>query len=650
MDEPNRGLDLKAFLPSTPPFQTLPPAALETLVSAAKVRDFPAEETLLDPAGPPPEALYLIVSGGVRVIAPRKGRHTEERVLDLRGEREIFCLLSLLGNRPSPFRFVTEGETRCILLPKGPFLNLLEEFPEVLLEFGVGGGRGPGGEVGSGPNGRGEAKGGLDGPDPLQFSSKVRDFMHRHVITCPEDRTVVEAARQMTQKGVGSLLVVDRDGAPVGMLTDGDLRKKIVASGSLRDLPVAQVMNTPLLFLSPEAFYFEAVLFMIRNRIKVLPVMEGGALLGILSERDLVISQGNNPVGIIRDIQQALDVEELVRIRQEINRTLRVMLERGGRTREICQLITQLNDHLTLRILHLAEEAMVLKGKGRPPVAYAWMALGSEGRQEQTLSTDQDNALVFADSDPQGEEMARRYFLVLSKYVVSGLERCGFPRCNGGMMATNPKWCQPLHVWKDYYRKWIFQRELSAQDILISSIFFDFRQIWGDEGLIQALRETVDQAIPESKVFLPHMALRSLELQPPLGFFNRLVVEKSGEHKDSINIKLHGLMPLIDAIRILAMEQGIARTNTLERLEGLVEKGVFTQSEGRDLGEAFNFLMLLRFQHHLARMKEGLPLDNYVQPARLSPIRRSMLKSSFKTIGQLQRQLETRFGLTVFRK
>jgi CBS domain-containing protein len=274
------------------------------------------------------------------------------------------------------------------------------------------------------------------------------------------------------------------------------------------------------------------------------------------------------------------------------------------------------------------------------------MALGSEGRQEQTLFTDQDNALIFADTDASREPEIQAYFLSLAQQVVSGLERCGFPLCTGEIMASNPKWCQPLQTWKKYYRRWIFNRGLSNQDVLISSIFFDVRALYGQKELVLELKKAIEYDIPQSETFFRQLAMRSLELQTPLSFFNRLVVQKSGIHKNKLNIKSDGLMPLIDAVRVLALEQTNFRTNTLERIEALIEKEVFSPTEGNDLREAFNLMMLLRLQNHLSQMNQGKELNNYINPDELSLIQRSVLKAAFKSIAQLQGRIEIRYGIS----
>jgi CBS domain-containing protein len=324
---------------------------------------------------------------------------------------------------------------------------------------------------------------------------------------------------------------------------------------------------------------------------------------------------------------------------------MNVILEHGGMAKDICELITTLNDHLTRKIIALAEEAMVREGRGRPPVPYAWLALGSEGRREQTLRTDQDNALVFVDHSPEVEEEARSYFLNLAEKVVSGLEQCGFPRCKGGIMAVNPRWCQPLHVWKRYFRHWITDVDYPAEEVLATFVFFDCRPIYGQYELATDTAGYILGLLDEGNSFAREMAKTALLHKTPLGFFKRLVVEKSGEHKNKLNLKLNGLTPLVDAIRTLALGQKVFETNTLDRISALVEKESLTPAEADDLRDAFNVIMLIRVRHHVNVLRQGGIPDNYVNPDELSIIQRTMLKEAFKTIDRLQGLLELRYDI-----
>jgi CBS domain-containing protein len=646
MDKRSAGL-IYDFIGKVPPFNLLPEVERRDLASMVSVQSFPKGTSILSPDGSPTRHLYIIRSGGVKFFI--RDDKSQEVPIDMRSEGELFGFVSLLSGRPSPFKIVAETDTVCLLIEKGIFMRLMDSYSSFLLYFTMGPSKGFKDKDEDGVGGRGPAAARHE-PDILLFSARVGDIMHPRVFICPADKTAIQAARQMTERNVGCLLVTDQGGRPVGILTDGDIRRKLVASGLMKDLPLERIMTSPLISVPPDCFLFDAILLMIKKGIKYLPVMKDGELMGIISERDLMISQGNNPVAIIRKIQKSSFLEELAALRSDINHSLAIMLERGGKAREICQLITQLNDHLAERVIVLSIAKMKEKGLGPPPIPFAWLALGSEGRQEQTLSTDQDNALVFADSDPTVEEKARAYFLSLAELVVAGLEACGFPRCNGDMMASNPTWCQPLRTWKEYFNKWIFQRDLSAQDILISSIFFDFRAIYGDDSLPGDLRKHVYKAIPQSKVFLPHMALRSLELKTPLSFFNRFVLERSGKYKNHLNIKRHGLMPLVDSVRILSLEQALASNNTLDRIEELAQRKVLSANDAKDLQEAFNLMLLMRLQHHLDRMKQGEDLNDYIQPADLSMIQRYNLKMAFKAIERLQGQMEIRYGLTALRR
>jgi CBS domain-containing protein len=404
-------------------------------------------------------------------------------------------------------------------------------------------------------------------------------------------------------------------------------------------------MNRPVQSVSPDSFCFEAILSMITNRVKYLPVMDGMKLVGIISEHDLMVSQGNNPVAVIKGFQQAKSIDELVAIRKNIDLAMRVILEHGGMAKDICELITTLNDHLTQKIITLAEEAMVREGYGRPPVPYAWLALGSEGRREQTLRTDQDNALIFADNSPEREEEVRSYFLNLAEKVVSGLERCGFPRCKGGIMAITPKWCQPFHVWKEYFRHWIVDVDFPTEEILATFVFFDCRPIFGQYELVTRIAGHILEFFDQGNSFAREMAKTAILHKTPLGFFKRLVVEKSGEHKNKLNLKLNGLTPLVDAIRTLALDQKVFDTNTLDRISSLVDKEGLTRAEADDLRDAFNVIMLVRVRHHVNVVSQGGIPDNFVNPDELSIIQRTMLKEAFKTIDRLQGLLELRYDI-----
>ena len=290
---------LKDFIKTVPPFHLLPRNRMDELVRTLMIEYFPKGETILSPKGPPTRFLYIIRSGGVRFLQSEK---EGDRIYDYRDEGDFFGLISLLSGEPSPFTIVAEEDTLCYLIKKDVFKKLLGEFPDVFLYFTSGPSKGfrqfDTALVRAEP-----------GTEQVLFACRIREVMHTNVLTCSPEETVVGIARRMTERGVGSVIVVDDIGVPMGILTDGDLRSKVLASGKPINLPVMDVMNRPVQCISPDAFCFEAILSMTTNRIKYLPIMDGTELVGIISEHDLMVSQGNNPVAVIKGIQQATTIE-----------------------------------------------------------------------------------------------------------------------------------------------------------------------------------------------------------------------------------------------------------------------------------------------------------------------------------------------------
>jgi CBS domain-containing protein len=317
------------------------------------------------------------------------------------------------------------------------------------------------------------------------------------------------------------------------------------------------------------------------------------------------------------------------------------LLHAGVPTQDITSFISECNDRLTRRIIVLTEDALREEGLGSPPVPYCWLALGSEGRKEQTLRTDQDNAIVYTDPEAESDQEVRNYFHNLAQRVVSGLEICGFPLCKGNIMASNPDWCQPQTVWRRYFAEWI--TEASPEDLRNCSIFFDFRPLGGASSLAQKLRIFLNDYVQRNRAFLRHLTTNALFNGPPLGFLRTLVVEKTGIHKNELNLKMSGLVPVVDALRVLGLSEQITATNTLRRLELVRENHVLSQNVASDIKEAFSFIMLLRINHHLGQKEQNEEPSDYIDPKSLSKIQRRSLIEAFNVIRDLQGELKAGF-------
>jgi CBS domain-containing protein len=474
--------------------------------------------------------------------------------------------------------------------------------------------------------------------DHLLFTTPVGDIATTGVVTVEEDTTIRGAALEMSKNRISCLIVMDRNGLPTGIITDRDLREKVVARGRSVNDPVKDIMTLPLIRVDVKDYCFEAVLKMIKHNIHHILVIKEGRLKGVLSNHDLMLLQGSSPLSFAKDLESQESIDGLVPVSAKINRVVGLLLKEGARASNITKIIAELNDRLVRKVLEFAERKF-----GKPPVPYCWLSFGSEGRKEQTFKTDQDNAIVYA--DPAGaaqEEAAQRYFADFALYVRDGLVKCGFPLCPADFMASNPKWCQPLSVWKKHFTGWIHHPTPEA--ILRSLIFFDFRPLYGEESLGIELREFLMKNLKGQNLFLAHMASATMKNRPPLGFFRTFIVEKGGEHKDELNLKVRGIGPLVDIVRLLSLESGVSETSTLERIEAMKGKHPTIDAMGSELVQAFEFITLLRIHHQVEQIERGEAPDNFINPRTLSNLEKRILKESFQVISTVQDDIVNQYG------
>ena len=440
----------------------------------------------------------------------------------------------------------------------------------------------------------------------------------------------------MAAKGVGSILVLGSAGELDGIVTDRDLRNRVLAEGRSADEPVTAIMTTPVITVSPEAFVFEALLEMTRRDIHHLPVVEGGRVIGMLSSHDLLLVQAATPLELGRVIQSRQTLEELEAIMPELTRASHGLFEQGLTGYEMGRIVSELNDLVIRRVLVFAEAEI-----GAPPGAYCWLVLGSEGRREQTLRTDQDNALVYADPTPLLQDQTQSYFTTFAERVIAGLIRLGYPPCPAGSMASNPQWCQPLAVWRAYFDAWV--RDPDPQHLLYSSIYFDFRPIAGAGELAETLRNEIRHQIRAWRSFPRHLGKIAVSHAPPLGLFRRFVLERTAEGR-GIDVKLGGMLLLVNALRAYAVELGLDETNTIERLHAAARvAGCFTDGETEDVRQAYETLFHFRLRHQLACIARGKKPDNFLDPYALSSGEQRRLREAFRTIRRLQGKVESRY-------
>jgi CBS domain-containing protein len=451
----------------------------------------------------------------------------------------------------------------------------------------------------------------------------VKSLINVAPVFIAADASVGDAAQQMQRARIGSVLIATD---PPGIVTDRDLRGRVLAANLGPETPVTRVMTRPLKTIDSDMLGFNALRLMVDENIHHLPVVEGGKIVGVISSTDLLFHQINNPVYLRRVIDALDDPAAVGNYASEIAALAESLFLGGLGALQISQIVSSLNDALVKRLAWLAEQAL-----GPPPAPYAWIVFGSEGRMEQTLLTDQDNALVFEEAMEEG----RTYFGALSKRIVEGLIQAGFPPCPGGFMAMN--WCRPLSEWRQLFTQWI--RLPQPQALLDAAIFFDFRAVAGGLSL-ESLEEIISGAKSEKR-FLAHMLNGALAFRPPLGFFNRLRTENG-----KIDIKMTGIAPIVSLARVAALAAGSRERSTLERLSvASLSDGVIDLESMRSLSEIFPFCLRLRLRAQLAERRNHERIDNRIDSAALSSFERRQLKDALIIIKRIQEDLRAAWRL-----
>lgn len=628
------------FLQKVVPFNTLDRVVIEQIVADTQIAFYPKDDIIIEPGERSNGFLYIVQTGCARITIPDDAG--VELLVDLRGEGEVFGAISLLHGQKALFKVMADEDLIVFLIPKEVVETLLVEHDDFKRYFGSSLAR----------NFRAVRKSAdhqltlftRDNQlsiDRFLTGKRVLELMTSDVMTCPPTFTVQQAAQKMKQRRVGSIIVTDGKNAPVGIITDADLRSKVLAEGLSLQTPTHKIMSTPVHTISPWAYTFDALLDMSRFHVSHLVVSEKQKITGVISEHDFQLEIGSSPIGMIGDIDKSGSVEELINLRPNIDRILEMAIRRSGAVKPMVALISELNDRITRQMIKVIEKEMVTEGLGAPPAPYCWLAMGSEGRREQTLYTDQDNALLYADIPEADDPQVKKWFLLFSRRVVDALDRYGIPKCSGGMMASNPQWCQSLGNWEKLFSTWL--SEPTPWSLRMATVFFDFRSITHEFDGGGHLRQMLTRTARKKKHFLRLLAQNALFNHPPLGFLRQLVVEKSGEHKNELNLKLSGLAPVVDAARVLALELGIEATNTMERLEEITNQKMLDPDFLSAVDNAYDFINFIRITHHLKALSRGSRMQNFIDPVSLNPMQRKMLKESFAIISRLQDQLGARY-------
>jgi len=461
--------------------------------------------------------------------------------------------------------------------------------------------------------------------------SPLGSLIRRQPVTIPLDASVRQAIAVMDEKRIGSIIVADAEGTlPLGIFTLRDLLHRVALPGCTLDLPIASVMTAGVITVRPQTTAYQAALIMGRRGLRHLLIIdESGRLKGIVSQNDLFALWRTGLNDVTNNIRDAKDLAALQACSRDIRSMAATMLGQGVSADQLTHLISTLNDLLTLQIIELTHNEFDL-----PQVKWCWVALGSEGRYEQTLSTDQDNGVIF-DADHRDVEEVRRSLLPFAESVNRKLDACGFPLCKGGIMAGNPEWCLSFEEWRAKFAKWIQSPEPKA--LLNASIFFDFRPLYGDEELSDSLREWLLDISGRASLFLRLMTENALQCQPPLGLIRDFTYDNNKDFPHTIDLKMHGSRPFVDAARIFSLANGVAMTGTAQRLRAAAE----ATNLGADVEamiDGFYFIQQLRLRNQQS-LKGDEAGANRIDPDGLNELDRLILKEAFKQARKLQDKL-----------
>ncbi|MGS2742818.1 DUF294 nucleotidyltransferase-like domain-containing protein [Halomonas sp. LS-001] len=624
-------LEIHQHMGKFPPFDGLSDALLDLIAENVEVRYFKTGSDILSLNEPINELCY-IRSGAVEVYR-RKGE-----LFNRLGEGDIFGHFSLLRGHRVRHPAKAIEDTLIYFIPDAIFQQLCEEddhFSDFI-------------EV---ERPRLESAAEEQKKSNDMMVTRIRKLLSRYPVMVETTTSVQAAAQQMSDAQASALLVLKKgsgnprysfkdsegvDWQMCGILTDSDFRKTIVAQGLDSDTPVGEVVSSNLITVQSDVSVYEAMLTMLRSNVHHLPVLYRQRPVGVVHLSDIIRYETHSGLYLVSNIFSQSNAEGLARLAPDVSAAFVRMVQEEANSHMVGSALSTIGRSFTRRLLELAEEKL-----GPPPVPYSFMVNGSMARNEQSIVTDQDNALVIDDAfDPALHD---EYFFQLATFVSDGLDACGYTYCKGNVMATNQQWRQPLRVWKEYFREWISNP--SPEKLLHSSIFFDLDSAYGEDVFVEALQDLVAKEASQSPLFLAAMARNALNRTPPLGFFRTFVMEQDGKHNNSINLKRRGTAPMVDLIRIHALACGSKAQNSFERLDDISKTQLLANGVSDRLRYALEFLCMSRIRHQVIDIQEERTPDNNIEPENVESAERHTLKDAFQVLSNAQKFLKFRYPM-----
>ena len=607
--------EIRDFIADIEPFTRLPREELDQLPARMTMEYVRRGQPVMQ-YGQPNDHLHIIRSGAVDVL------DDEGILLDRRDAGRSFGYSTLVGEPESRYTMIAVEDSLLLLLPRDEFQALTERNPDIVRFY-------------SSQSRRIRAAAaelrGDQSTDVLR--TRLGDFKIPNPVSINPDASIREAAELMEDKLVSSLLITT-DGVLGGIVTDRDLRGRVVAKGLDISLPVSEVMTADPRAVTSDTLAFEAMIIMAELRIHHIPIVDDGQLTGIVTAADVMRLLRHDPIYLTADLSRRNSPEELRNAYSQASEVAVRFIERGASSEETSGIMSIAADALARRLLKLGEERF-----GPPPVPYTFVVLGSQGRREMGLASDQDNALVLSDDYVEAEH--GEYFAELSSYVCQGLDTAGQVLCPGDMMASNPQWRMTVSQWVDTFNVWVTAPEPDA--LLHAQTFFDMRGVWGEIGLAETVHTDAVGMARGARRMHAHLAALAARREPPLGFFRGLVVDRSGDYANTLNVKKGGTAGIVQMARLFALSSGVTALGTRRRLLDSAAAGGVSQKGAQDLVDAFDYLNAITLRHQAVQLREKATPDYHIDPGRLGKMDREHLRDSFQIIKDMQNALASKY-------
>lgn len=626
------------------PFQHLSDVAFAAIEAATTLEKFPKGTFIFQQHDAPTGYLYLIKDGLVEITTLTPGG--ADMVVDYRKEGQFFGGTPAFTQETYSGGARTVQATECFLIPYQALREASRTHPGVAEYFTaivISRVRRLYTEIVSD-----HTQSALTHMEAYPFKKRLSEIMSSPVEMCHADDSAQQVARRMSEKRISAVLIYGADDRPIGIITERDLVSKVIAPDDIdcRTVTARQIMTAHPHAMSPDTYMYEAMAYMLGHQLKHLPIMDQGDVVGIVTLRDLMRYRSQKAMLLLGNIREENTLTGLAAIRREIVTVARTLLSETRSTPEVMEIITYIHHGIIKRVYELVQSELVGQGLTPPNIRHAFLIMGSGGRREMLLGPDQDNGFIFEDVPDAQMAEVDAYFVPFAERLVHALDEVGYPLCDGKVMVNNPAWRGRLRDWRQRVNRWINSPD--PQNVLNSTIFFDFTTLLGDPSLSHELRLAVNQEIQRFPLFLYHLMSLDYKHKAPLGLLGRFIVDKEGKNEGKLSVKQSGLVFIVDCMRMFALEKGLQELPTLERLKKLVEQNVFEADTAEHIRAAFEALVFLRLRNEIELVSAGQEPGHYLDPSRLSKNEQDLLKESFHAVNKLQDSARRHFTKSPF--